>query len=69
MCAAGGRVTTAFDLGNLENEAREAMATGKEQGVPEGKEPERRSDILSWTQTTHTWYRLKVAERKTKDWV
>lgn len=41
MCAPGGRVTTEFDLGNLENEAREAMATGKEQGVPEEKEPER----------------------------
>lgn len=41
MCAAGGRVTTEFDLGNLENEAREAMATGKEQGVAEEKEPER----------------------------
>lgn len=41
MCPAPSRVTIAFDLGNQENEAREAMATGKEQGVPEGKEPER----------------------------
>lgn len=59
----------AFDLGNLENEAKEAMVTRKEQGVPEGKEPEKRSDILSWILSTHTWYRLKVAELKIKDCV
>lgn len=59
----------AFDLGNLGNEAKEAMVTRKEQGVPESKEPEKWSDILSWTLSTHTWYRLKVAELKIKDWV